>query len=864
MRIAEAAKIAGVTPEQFVATHANAEGDYHLAPASTGSKEGVPQYSARVGNHITKVAYLRGPKPVESDMSPTSPKDFRPERNDAVLALHPTENGYRPATVISQRGPLSAVKFEDGTTTSVRTNTLRPPSQGVTELHSGFDPRPVLRQLGILPSGAGTGRFRAVGDISPTLEAKVYAANSARESGATNARVYANHILEDLTHPADLDLFERLVLHENAQRLAQPHNVPELAAIEQADMSDWLNGVMAPGPSFDRWSRVMDAAARYRATAKPDILHKTLRTAPGLSVSTTPNDLYMRLFPQTDSHGNAIPSNQMGRPKGATGPAANRSKVKRAVNVGRAYGSGHNYRQDFARNLEQSYSDVQFRAALADILTTAHAEGYAVPDNFKGTTPKFNGTDQTFTLPDGSTVPAVLHVERTVRYPIIDPFNGKTLGHGGNDKRVWLPQPLEQALQELTARTIQPTGLAKGWQGVQRLTTSIQMASPGHLLWHAYRVLSVGSRMAAPAMQGKPLTWLPSLGPKAQLLYEIAHTDFSDPVVYQRLQRVMESGGGSFRPFGDMVGNRFSQWGHERLFGFPEGKGVATGFDLRARVVLEALREKIEGNTDPKRTRDYLNQLGQYSKNPDYLIAALRNVNPYAATQLPMKATEYRQLLGDSGMKAGSPATKTALRLSGLWHGVVGFIVAKELLNYLFSGHLSYRNAPGHEFDIDLGGGRYMSIRALDPGVARATKDTGLQSLAQGKKQQAGVDVTNNLMTTVGNEPINLLFAGATGTALHANVDHEGNLSLMNIAPKGATPTQKALAAALTVNPLAAGAGDLSGATGNHSWAKEPPGWKVAGALQMMFGKVITHPQASGGMKGMHGMSGMHGMRGMR
>lgn len=779
-----------------------------------------------------------------------------PQAMDRLNALNAEHAQARVATLDKNGAPTKATVAMDRANQQARETlitahpTLREvneaPDEGLQEMHAGLDPRSALKglqALGLAPMGEGTGHFRAVGDISPTLANKVCAANSAPESGATLAQSFSNDIMRDLTTPEDVNLFERLILHENAQRVPSG-NVPTLSPQEEAEWNNWV----ATGAGSTQWSKVGEALARYQSAAKPDVLAKTKKTSPGMTVATTPNDAYMRLFPMTDSKGNPIAANQERKSGGARGPLANRTKLKRATNVRHAFGTGQDYRQDFRRNLEQTYSDVTFKAALADVMTSARAEGWAVPESFKGVTSKYNGIDKTFTLPNGEVMPGVLHVLKGQRYPITHPDSGAVLGYGGKDQYVYIPQALAQALDEITAPARTPTGLAAGWDKIQNATVAIQLASPAHFAWHVYRVLANGSHMATDAATQagniRLQNYLPNLGPlhgaKIQFLYDIWNTDMSDPENFKVLQDIMEAGGGSFRPFQEAEGNILSAIGHEKLFGFPEGQHVLGGFDLRARVVLEKLRRLAEGNKDPQRTRDYLNQLGQYTRNPDYIISKVRELNRYAATQLPQKLLEYKRLVGDTGLKANSPRGAATIRLASIGAGVVALIVGRELVKYMFTGKLSQKGDDPEV--INLGHGITLPLRDLDPGLSRAGRDTGLASMIAGKgEKQAGMDIVNNASTTVDNVPENVLLGVGLGVAPWGQYDRQGNPTALRIAPKGATLGRRVAATAMTMNPILQGAGDIGGMRNNRAFASEPLPWRVAEAIQILTGKVINH-----------------------
>ncbi len=715
------------------------------------------------------------------------------------------------------------------------------------------------------------GRFRRVYEIDKPTGDAVNALNAATETAKTTALTWANHITEHLTDPKDLDLFERLALHNRAEQLEADQgsagNVPKLSTVEQAERASWLAGTMPTGATFDRWSKVYDAVARFQSTVSPDIEAKRRQTAPNMSIVKTPDNFFMSLFPQTDSSGNPIPANMVGagRPVGG-GPTANRGKVRRTRFARQATGSGSDYRQNFKENLTAMYAEVYPKWALSNVMATASRAGFVIRDNQKTFPPTYDPATQEFIKPNGEQVPSRVHVLKNITYPVVD-ANGRN--HWvTRDMTVRIPDALEQAVRETTLPAVTPSGGAKLLNASQGLITRVTLAAPSTMVWHVWRIVSNASRMGMPAMTGG-MKWLPYAGPKVQLLYDMFNTDFNNPVVFQRLQRVMSAGGGSFRPFSDFIKgtgwlSKVADWPHEKLFGLPEGKGL-NGFDLRARVVLEGLREAFEGNQDPQRTREFLNQLGQYTKNPDYLIQAARYLNPYAATQLPMKLTEYRQMAGGSGLRGATPQERAYMHAQVIFAGLVGFMVAKELLNKGKSGHWSWQNAKGKEHLVDLGHGYYLNPTAIDPGISRAMRDTGLTSLAiTHNPTQAPIDVMNNALTTVGSGLEQIGVGSLTGSAPHLHLDPQGNLAMMRVSPRMRdknkyVETAKQVGMNVVSSILHANAitGGLSEVAGMSAYKGPDPSWKVTGALQMLFGPVVTHQGAGGSSSA--GRSGRRG-----
>jgi hypothetical protein len=237
----------------------------------------------------------------------------------------------------------------------------------------------------------------------------------------------------------------------------------------------------------------------------------------------------------------------------------------------------------------------------------------------------------------------------------------------------------------------------------------------------------------------------------------------------------IDAGGGSARAFEEYqakipVLRQIQGATQKLLFGIPKGHGVG-GWDLRMRVQLEKIRRAVEGNTDPQRIREFANQIGQYTKKPDWLIEAVKKVNPYAATTLPMRLTELKQAVGTSGLKYRSIGRSLVGRGETLLRGVGGTLLALSTANYLLSGRWPWENDKGHEFDLNTGvrdkdGKRvYVKLRALAPTLSRPVNTLSLPELSResgARRPQYGAAATIGPF----NQAASLLSGGPLGNAL--------------------------------------------------------------------------------------------------
>ena len=361
--------------------------------------------------------------------------------------------------------------------------------------------------------------------------------------------------------------------------------------------------------------------------------------------------------------------------------------------------------------------------------------------------------------------------------------------------------------------------------------------------------------------------------PRIGTLYRIFNTDMSIPENRDVLQDLIHANAGSDRPFKEFVErlkipgiSQISNFTHDVLFGLPEGKGI-DGFDLRARVAIEKLRRQLEPElvNDPQRMREVANQFGQYMNNQDGLVKFLKQFNPYASTQLPMRMAEMKQLIGDSGIKPIDRKQAVEARVETLWKAHVGRFVGLSLLYYALNGHLPTLNDQKNlsvQVGTDNGEPVYLDSGTSEPTVDRAMRTTGTRALLRdavkgdmsATGQKALADVSNGILELF-QSPIANTALSPLGLSMHITPNTKtGEFGVMN--PNPVDPqTGKHTVAMNTKNTIASAVPILSDparaiqylfpeslaaqAITNTIGGKRPgdtefhdTGWRVANAIQ--------------------------------
>ncbi len=292
--------------------------------------------------------------------------------------------------------------------------------------------------------------------------------------------------------------------------------------------------------------------------------------------------------------------------------------------------------------------------------------------------------------------------------------------------------------------------------------TGFSLASPGDLVGHVSRLLSVAGNILASNGLNLGTTLAPALElAKRVVNVDASSTDFQNDVIESN-----HLGGGSIRPFQHAVDGLVSHFPilkqisagtHGALFNLPAGKGLGAtlrngGFDTRLRVVMLRILREAEPDATDTRKREFLNQLGQYASVKDPLINELMRVNPYAATRLPLMGTELRQAAGDAGIK-GTKQARVQMAARMATSAIISTITAHYILNYALSGHAPPQNADGHKLDVEMDSNRvggsaalaaakaagwqtsgsmiYIPLRALNPAQSRVLSETGLGDTAE-------------------------------------------------------------------------------------------------------------------------------------
>jgi hypothetical protein len=633
------------------------------------------------------------------------------------------------------------------------------------------------------PIGAvkGSGRYRRTYQVNKEAGDKINALAASRESAELRAEFQTRNLLGGLSKP-ERAMLGRYLVSERLKTVNPYH--PQI-------LSDQVSANITKNP------RIAAALRRYIEDVKPDI--ESLRKKAGLSESAAAGKgpEFISLIPATKEQ---LPT------KPGELPFKLKSKTTKFAKP--ASGMAAKYEIDPGKLLRASYTEVMQKARLRDFYQSLKN------NDLVSTTP--------VTEIKGQPVQAV-------------PFGRARKGANGValPEVSWMPRAIANDLKDVMERPPESSGTAiKLAKAAQRGVTGAALtANPAELINHMRRQLDVvaampaaNARFTARALEAM----IPYFGPRLGVFTRVLLDDFSKPANQAILQDIFDAGGGSARAFEEFqakipVLKQIQGATQKLLFGIPKGRGVG-GWDLRMRVQLEKIRRTVEGNTDPQRIREFSNQIGQYTKKPDWLIEAVKKVNPYAATTLPMRATELKQAVGTSGLKYKSIGSSIVGRGETLLRGVGGTLLALATTNYLLSGRWPWDNDKGHEFDLNTGvkdtdGKRvYVKLRALAPTLARPVNTLSLPELSResgARKPQYGAAATigpfNQVASLLSGGPLgNAAITAGTGYApyltripgretnfLDLARGHRGQAGIMN--DRG---LRAAMAGILGINPI--------------------------------------------------------------
>lgn len=558
----------------------------------------------------------------------------------------------------------------------------------------------------------GSGKFRATYRIDKELGDRMEGIGAAREAGALRSEYAWRNIVNDLDTAQQTDV-GRYLLSERLQGVNPKH--PQILSPDEMAR---IGGDKKMGKAIDY----------YRKNIEPEMenLHKRAGTTEASIAGQ--RGQYIPLIPKTEE---LLPGVIEG-----LGPQIRAGRASRITKFAReAKGMAKEYDTDLRNILREGYSEPTRKALLNEFYQAVKRKGLSDTDKFED-----------------------------------------------------LPPEIANNLNEIIGPKSQVSGLLRGVRSVQRGATSIALtANPAELMNHERRQLN--QLAAKPQVGVHPVAriveaLIPYIGPKTGAFIRSVTANFvpgSENVAI--LQDIFDSGGGSSRSFSEMyqLRSKFAKgtglaWlqrkTHNLLFGIPKGRGIQ-GWDLRMRVQLEKIRRAAEGNRDPQRIREFANQLGQYGAHPDWIIGALRELNPYAATTLPMRWTELKTAMGVSGLKSKSVPMKLFRQAETLLRGTGGTILGLTTANYLLSGKWPWENDPGHEFDLNLGmkgpsgKNQYLKFRVIAPELSRPVSTTGLPAIARERTAKEPQPLSA-LLTSLANQGLSIVGGPAQNALLTA------------------------------------------------------------------------------------------------
>lgn len=541
----------------------------------------------------------------------------------------------------------------------------------------------------------GSGKFKRSYRIDKELGDRMEGIGAARESGALRAELHSRNMLGELSPLQEKNLGQYLVSDRlKAVNPLHPQILPDKAM--RAIESD---------PAIQK------ALDYYKAEIKPDIEGWRKRAGLSEKAAAGKSEQFISLLPKTDQL----------LPEKFGGVQSARRLPRTTVHAKAAKGQAQEYDTDLRNILRESYGEAIRKALVREFYAAAKAKGVA-------------STSRVFT-PDGW--------KNVVQFEDLPPE---------------LAHDLSAATQAEPNRLAMPDNPNPGWtaragdmarkagKGYQSAVTGAALtANPPELLNHMRRQLNLAAAKPPIGMgvMARLEALVPYFGPKLGVFKRAVMADASSPEFQSVLTDIFDSGGGSTRSFGEKYGSskipgirQLKSATNNLLFGIPKGRGLY-GWDLRMRVQLEMIRRAAEGNKDPQRIREFANQIGQYGAHPNWFIGALRKINPYAATTVPMRITELKTAVGISGFKNQGLAKGTIRNVETFLRGTGGTILAMATANYLLSGKWPWDNDKGHEFDLNMGvknkDGKtvYVKLRAIAPELARPVNTASLPDLSR-------------------------------------------------------------------------------------------------------------------------------------
>jgi hypothetical protein len=540
----------------------------------------------------------------------------------------------------------------------------------------------------------GSGKFKRSYRIDKELGDRMEGIGAARESGALRAELHARNMLGELSPLQEKNLGQYLV----SDRLKSVNPLhPQI-------LSDKIMRAIESDPAIQK------ALDYYKSEIKPDIEGWRKRAGLSEKAAAGKSEQFISLLPKTDQL----------LPEKFGGVQSARRLPRTTVHAKAAKGQAQEYDTDLRNILRESYGEAIRKALVREFYAAAKAKNVA-------------STSRVFT-PDGW--------KNVVQFEDLPPE---------------LAHDLSAATQAEPNRMAMPANPNPGWTAragdigrkigktYQSTVTGFALtANPAELMNHMRRQLNLVASKSPVGMgvMARLEALVPYFGPKIGVFKRAVMENMNTPENQAILTDIFDAGGGSTRSFGERYGSKIpgirqlKNVTNNLLFGIPKGQGLY-GWDLRMRVQLEKIRRAAEGNRDPQRIREFANQIGQYGSHPNWFIGALRKINPYAATTVPMRITELKTAVGISGFKNQGFAKGTIRNVETFLRGTGGTILAMATANYLLSGKWPWENDAGHEFDLNMGvknkDGKtvYVKLRAIAPELARPVSTVSLPDLSR-------------------------------------------------------------------------------------------------------------------------------------
>ena len=597
------------------------------------------------------------------------------------------------------------------------------------------------------------GRFRGSYEVDKAAGDAVNQLAASGESARTYAHYATLHVLDGLD-AKQRALFVDHLLDERASAIEAQGGTPNRADLRA--LSPQEKAQIAADP------KLQAALLKFEGGPMGTVQQLRQFVSPRMALSQTASGRFLSLLAKKDAAGSDVNGRAAsGRP--ASGMSG-RGQVRGTSHAQQATGTAQAYSHDLGEILTHDLSEVNKKANLKQLYKTLLAQRDA----------QGNRLAYSSALKTGQALPDTITYNGR-EYPAVDVAPGwRYVDKAGKirEVRIRVPAPVAADLEDALTPPKPGNDIGAVAQQAAGFATSLSLMTPAELTGHVGRILSAAAKMAPANVPFAPRVGealLPYIGPRAGTLYRLFNTDMSDPANVAVLQRIMDANGGSGRPFREELGRSLlaqvpglkqaQNFSHDFLFSLPEGRGLS-GFDLRLRVMAEKMREAAEGNTDPKRVREFASQFGQYTSKPDRFVQSLRTVAPFAATSMPVKLTEARLLMGNAGYRNLTPAQAATLHAETLFRGTAGSVLGLMLANHALSGHWPWQNAPGHETDLEAGKDKngkpvYIAGNRLDPTLSRPLTSLGVPDMiadlhgpkdakGKGAKGQAGKSIAEN------------------------------------------------------------------------------------------------------------------------